>query len=129
MVSVTLPDPLVIEILRGVGISPTTFPPAVKVPMEEVSCTFPREVEEIVKVMDFVVGAPRPMVNEDGSAVTPMVAAGLIKRLNILCTACFPLGQASSAMIVNEKVPPLKGVPDIRPEVFMLNPGGRAPEI
>ncbi|GAB6147078.1 hypothetical protein JCM12294_45220 [Desulfocicer niacini] len=78
MVSVTLPDPLVIEILIGEGISPTTSPPAIKRPMEEVNCTFPREAEEIVKVMDFVVGAPRPMVNEDGSAVTPMVAAWLI---------------------------------------------------
>ncbi|GAB6147077.1 hypothetical protein JCM12294_45210 [Desulfocicer niacini] len=32
-------------------------------------------------------------------------------------------------MIVKEKVPPLKGVPDIRPEVFMVNPGGSSPEI
>lgn len=39
-----------------------------------------------------------------------------------------PLGQLSVARMVKLKLPAAVGVPEIRPEEFMLNPCGRDPE-
>jgi hypothetical protein len=56
-----------------------------------------------------------------GAAIT------VIEKLR--CVVCEPLKQLSAVLTVKLNVPAVVGIPEIKPDEFMLRPGGSDPEI
>ena len=55
--------------------------------------------------------------------------AGITVIEKVRCAVWEPLKQLSEALTVKLNVPDAVGVPEIKPAVFMLRPGGSEPEI
>lgn len=70
-----------------------------------------------------------PDGNTDGDDIFKGVHGGkLTDREKFFWDVCGPPVQLSVAFIVKFEVPAVVGAPEIRPEVFTLNPCGRDPE-
>ena len=53
----------------------------------------------------------------------------MIVRVNALVVLCAPTAQLSVACTVKLYVPAEAGIPEMKPDVLMLSPDGREPEI